>query len=130
MSTRWSTLILVVGGATVVWLVAGGTAVEPLIELALVLLGGFLIVRAALLRTGRAQPSTWAGHTALGTGLVGIGLLVIGLEQRVDDLASGLWFLTVVAGTIALVIGVWLESRAARRQADSSSGSHSGSANP
>lgn len=122
MGNRWSTLLLVVGGPTVVWLLSGGTMIEPLVELALVVLGGFLVVRAVFLRMGRVQPSTWAGYTAVGTGLVGIGLLVIGLEQRVDDLAPGLWLATVLAGVLALFIGVWIETRAARRQAGASSG--------
>lgn len=116
MGNRWSMLLLATG-AVLLWILVEGTALEGMIDLIFVLAGGFLLIRAGLLGTRRAKPSRWAGHTPLGTGLAGVGLVVLSLEQHLETLASGLWFVVVLVGTLALVVGVEIESRAARRQA-------------
>jgi len=104
VSTRWSIVLSVVAGVALYWLVAEGI-IGPLIDLLLVVGGGFLIVRACLLRFGRAQPSRWGGYTALGVGLTGIGMVVFGMEQQLETF-----------GFVAFLVGIWLETRAGLRR--------------
>ena len=117
MSTNSIILLCVVVGWALLWFIAAGTAIESLIDFLMIVGGGFLLVRACLLRFGRARPSRRGGYTALGICLTGIGLVVLGMEQLIETFAPALWWIDVPA-LLALFLGILLEARAGLRRKD------------